>query len=169
MYVIDIEPLLAAVTASAPCGEDLEYDPEFAELEALAVKGNSAAIAILHQAGDALGLAIANIIQMNDPEMIVIAHQPDAFDGLLHAGQVKGGGRGVVRRVQEGAGAVGIDHAPLRQDARRQRMAANDLIQGRGNGQRSGFEPGGHDCDRGVSRLGQVARCHLRTATAPPV
>lgn len=36
MYVIDIEPLLAAVTASAPCGEDLEYDPEFAELEALA-------------------------------------------------------------------------------------------------------------------------------------
>ena len=54
-----------------------------AELEALAVKGNSAAIAILHQAGDALGLAIANIIQMNDPEMIIIAHQPDAFDGLL--------------------------------------------------------------------------------------
>jgi len=56
---------------------------DVAELEALAMKGNSAAIAILHQAGHALGLSIANIIQMNDPEMIVIAHQPNAFDGLL--------------------------------------------------------------------------------------
>lgn len=54
-----------------------------AELETLAVKGNRAAIAILHQAGHALGLSIANIIQMNDPELIVIAHQPDSFDGLL--------------------------------------------------------------------------------------
>ncbi|MEG3131799.1 ROK family transcriptional regulator [Pantoea cypripedii] len=54
-----------------------------AELENLAVKGSSAAIAILHRAGNALGLAIANIIQMNDPELIVIAHHPGAFDGLL--------------------------------------------------------------------------------------
>ena len=54
-----------------------------AELETLAVKGNNAAISILHQAGHALGLSIANIIQMNDPELIVIAHQPNAFNGLL--------------------------------------------------------------------------------------
>lgn len=53
------------------------------ELETQAVKGSSAAIAILHQAGNALGLAIANIVQMNDPELIVIAHHPGAFDGLL--------------------------------------------------------------------------------------
>ncbi|QDY44050.1 ROK family transcriptional regulator [Candidatus Pantoea soli] len=53
------------------------------ELEQLAMKGNSAAIAILHQAGQALGLAIASLIQMTDPELIVIAHQPDAFEGLL--------------------------------------------------------------------------------------
>ncbi|MDO6408708.1 ROK family transcriptional regulator [Pantoea phytobeneficialis] len=53
------------------------------ELEIQAAKGSRAAIAILHQAGNALGLAIANIVQMNDPELIVIAHHPGAFDGLL--------------------------------------------------------------------------------------
>lgn len=53
------------------------------ELETQAMKGSSAAIALLHQAGNALGLAIANIVQMNDPELIVIAHHPGAFDGLL--------------------------------------------------------------------------------------
>lgn len=75
---------LASLTAMRESMRDKQLPcTSVAELEALAVKGNSAAIAILHQAGDALGLAIANIIQMNDPEMIIIAHQPDAFDGLL--------------------------------------------------------------------------------------
>ncbi len=36
MSVIDVEELLGAVTAAAPCGEDLEYDPAFAEMETLA-------------------------------------------------------------------------------------------------------------------------------------
>lgn len=36
MSVIDIEALLGEIAADAPCGEDLEYDPEFAELETLA-------------------------------------------------------------------------------------------------------------------------------------
>lgn len=36
MSVIDIEELLSEVAADAPCGEDLEYDPAFAELEKLA-------------------------------------------------------------------------------------------------------------------------------------
>ncbi len=35
MSVIDIEALLGEIAADAPCGEDLEYDPEFAELETL--------------------------------------------------------------------------------------------------------------------------------------
>ncbi len=55
-----------------------------ADLDVLATKGNSAAIAILHRAGGALGLAIANIIQILNPELIIIAHMPGAFDGLLH-------------------------------------------------------------------------------------
>jgi predicted NBD/HSP70 family sugar kinase len=75
---------LASLTAIRESMRDKALESEsIAELEALAVKGNSAAIAILHQAGHALGLSIANIIQMNDPELIVIAHQPEAFDGLL--------------------------------------------------------------------------------------
>lgn len=53
------------------------------ELETLAASGDSAAIRILHRAGDALGLAIANIIQINDPERILIAHPEHYFDGLF--------------------------------------------------------------------------------------
>lgn len=75
---------LASLTAIRESLRDKALETQsIAELEALAVKGNSAAIAILHQAGHALGLSIANIIQMNDPELIVIAHQPASFDGLL--------------------------------------------------------------------------------------
>ncbi|HCK80351.1 MAG TPA: type VI secretion system protein TssA [Candidatus Competibacteraceae bacterium] len=36
MSVIEIETLLGEIEATAPCGEDLEYDPELAELEAAA-------------------------------------------------------------------------------------------------------------------------------------
>jgi len=36
MSVIDTEELLSEITADAPCGEDLEYDPAFAEMEKLA-------------------------------------------------------------------------------------------------------------------------------------
>ena len=75
---------LASLTAIRESVRDKALDTQsIAELETLAAKGNSAAIAILHQAGHALGLSIANIIQMNDPELIVIAHQPHSFDGLL--------------------------------------------------------------------------------------
>jgi len=55
-----------------------------AEIEALARKGHSAAIQILHQAGDALGLALSYQIQSNDPEAILLAHQPESFQGLLN-------------------------------------------------------------------------------------
>lgn len=36
MSVIDIESLLSEITDESPCGEDLEYDPQFAEMEKLA-------------------------------------------------------------------------------------------------------------------------------------
>ncbi len=53
------------------------------ELESLAASGDSAAIRILHRAGNMLGLAIANIIQTNDPERILIAHPDGYFNGLF--------------------------------------------------------------------------------------
>lgn len=36
MSVIEVEKLLGEIAAAAPCGEDLEYDPKFAEMERLA-------------------------------------------------------------------------------------------------------------------------------------
>jgi len=54
-----------------------------AELEQLATSGSAAAIRILHRAGSALGLAIAHLIQIIDPSLILIAHQQGAFGGLL--------------------------------------------------------------------------------------
>ncbi len=36
MSVIDVESLLSEITDESPCGEDLEYDPQFAEMEKLA-------------------------------------------------------------------------------------------------------------------------------------
>jgi predicted NBD/HSP70 family sugar kinase len=53
------------------------------ELESLALTGNASAIRVLHRAGSALGLAIANLIQMNDPGLILITHVEASFDGLF--------------------------------------------------------------------------------------
>ena len=44
------------------------------ELERLAGAGRLEAVQILHRAGSCLGLAIAHLIQMIDPEQVVIAH-----------------------------------------------------------------------------------------------
>ncbi len=53
------------------------------DLETEAALGNAAAVRILHRAGNALGLAIAHLIQFNDPGMILIAHVEGRFDGLF--------------------------------------------------------------------------------------
>ena len=53
------------------------------ELETEASLGNASAIRILHRAGSALGLAIAHLIQFNDPGMILITHVEGRFDGLF--------------------------------------------------------------------------------------
>ena len=54
-----------------------------AQLEQAATAGSSAAIRILHRAGGALGRAIATVIQINDPQTILIAHQEKSFTGLF--------------------------------------------------------------------------------------
>lgn len=53
------------------------------DLETEASSGNAAAIRILHRAGSALGLAIAHLIQFNDPGLILITHVEGRFDGLF--------------------------------------------------------------------------------------
>lgn len=52
-------------------------------LEKLAMQGVSEAVRILHRAGSALGLAISHLIQINDPDLILIAHQDADFSGLF--------------------------------------------------------------------------------------
>ena len=68
--------------AEAARSEGLECD-SLDNLEDLAASGNTSAIRILHRAGSALGLALAHIIQLNDPEQILITHHEHAFDGLF--------------------------------------------------------------------------------------
>lgn len=53
------------------------------EIEAVAASGSSAAIRLLHEAGSALGLAISQIIQINDPQMVLVTHREERFDGLF--------------------------------------------------------------------------------------
>ncbi|MFE0757044.1 ROK family protein [Inquilinus sp. NPDC058860] len=54
-----------------------------AEVEALAAQGHADAIAILHRAGAALGLAIAHVIQVNDPEFVLIVDVEGAMGPLF--------------------------------------------------------------------------------------
>ncbi len=54
-----------------------------AEVETLAAQGHAEAIGILHRAGGALGLAIAHVIQVNDPEFVLIVDVEGAMGPLF--------------------------------------------------------------------------------------
>ncbi|ADO42569.1 ROK family transcriptional regulator [Ketogulonicigenium vulgare] len=54
-----------------------------ADVERIAASGSQVAIRTLHRAGSALGLAIAQIIQLNDPQLVLVTHQEQAFSGLF--------------------------------------------------------------------------------------
>ncbi|ARO14596.1 nagC [Ketogulonicigenium robustum] len=68
--------LHAAVADGLPCAVMEDVEP-------LAESGDAAAIAILHRAGGALGLAIAQAIQMLNPALVVIAMEFGSEDGLM--------------------------------------------------------------------------------------
>ncbi len=53
------------------------------DIEALAAKGNPHAIAILRKAGEALGLVVANVIQVNNPELVLFADIVGFQSGLF--------------------------------------------------------------------------------------
>lgn len=52
-------------------------------LEQVAASGDTQAISIIHRAGNALGIAISHIIQINDPQMVLLYHQEKSFSGLF--------------------------------------------------------------------------------------
>jgi predicted NBD/HSP70 family sugar kinase len=68
----------AAQDAGLPC-------QSVHDLEALASLGNAKAMAILRKAGKALGLAIANLIQINNPECILFADVEGFGKGIFQA------------------------------------------------------------------------------------
>jgi predicted NBD/HSP70 family sugar kinase len=53
------------------------------DIETLAAKGNPDAIAILRKAGEALGLVVANVIQVNNPELVLFADIAGFSKGLF--------------------------------------------------------------------------------------
>jgi len=53
------------------------------DVEALAANGNPHAVSILRCAGQALGIAVANIIQINNPEMVLFACTEGFHNGLF--------------------------------------------------------------------------------------
>ena len=54
-----------------------------AQLEAIAAKGETQAIALLRQAGSMLGVVVANTIQINNPELVLIADVVGFGNGLF--------------------------------------------------------------------------------------
>lgn len=71
----------AIVNAAAEQGIEVA---DLSQLEVLAERGNEAAIAIIHKAGSTLGLAISHVVQMNNPELVLVVLLDGALEGLMH-------------------------------------------------------------------------------------
>lgn len=74
---------LASVRSIAATARAVGVDDSLAALDAAANRGERAAIDILHGAGAALGLAIAQIVQSLDPERIVVGMSDGPVSGLF--------------------------------------------------------------------------------------
>lgn len=73
---------LASIRSIAAHARDAGLPEDLAALEAEAGRGNRGAIDILHKAGSALGLAVAQIVQSLDPQRILVALIDGPLDGL---------------------------------------------------------------------------------------
>jgi predicted NBD/HSP70 family sugar kinase len=73
---------LASVKAIVNFAREADLPTELCALDEAAAQGDQAAIAILHRAGTALGLALSQIVQSLDPERIVVALGEGPIDGL---------------------------------------------------------------------------------------
>jgi predicted NBD/HSP70 family sugar kinase len=72
---------LASAKSIANVARDAGLPGDLAALDEAADQGNQDAIAILHRAGSALGLAVSQLIQTMDPARIVIALSDGPLDG----------------------------------------------------------------------------------------
>jgi predicted NBD/HSP70 family sugar kinase len=74
---------LASVRSITAAARAAGLDDSLAALDTAANRGTRAAIDILHSAGAALGLAIAQIVQSLDPERIVVGMTEGPIEGLF--------------------------------------------------------------------------------------
>jgi predicted NBD/HSP70 family sugar kinase len=109
---------LASVKAVANSAREAGLAPGLAALDEAAARGDQYAIAILHRAGAALGLAISHLVQLMDPERIVVALGEGPIDGLyarvlrqaVEANVMPDGAKQIdltTMRLDQGAWAVG--------------------------------------------------------------
>lgn len=117
---------LASVKAVANFAQEAKLAPGLAALDQAAAQGDQAAIAILHRAGAALGLAISQLIQIMDPERIVVALGEGPIDGLYAR---------VLRQTVDANvmpdGAKQIDFAMMRLDQEAWAIGAASVAAGR--------------------------------------
>jgi predicted NBD/HSP70 family sugar kinase len=71
----------AIVNAATEAGMECA---NISEVEARAERGNEKAISIIHKAGSTLGLAISHVVQMNNPELVLVVLLDGELDGLMH-------------------------------------------------------------------------------------
>jgi len=118
---------LASARSIANAAREAGLPGDLTALEAAADDGNQDAIAILHRAGSALGLAISQLVQTLDPECIVIALPEGPLDGLYAR---------VIRQTLEANvmanEARQIDLAMMRLDQQAWAIGAASIAAGRG-------------------------------------
>ncbi|TDL78248.1 ROK family transcriptional regulator [Palleronia sediminis] len=75
---------VASLRAMAAAARGLGLDGTTpADLERAAAQGDERAVAILHGAGEALGLALAHLIQIVNPERVVLRMEAETTEGLF--------------------------------------------------------------------------------------
>ncbi len=76
--IASVRAIVSAATQAGLTAETLD------DVEALAERGEERAIEIIHKAGSALGLSISHVVQMNNPELVLVVLLDGALDGLMH-------------------------------------------------------------------------------------
>ena len=74
---------VASLTAIAHLATRAGLPGDLDQLEQLAAQGNLGAVELLHRAGSALGLMIAQMVQIMDPQHVLVARQGGELTGLF--------------------------------------------------------------------------------------
>ncbi|GBQ88388.1 ROK family protein [Acetobacter nitrogenifigens DSM 23921 = NBRC 105050] len=121
-----VASLLAITNAARRAGLPEEIGP----LAALAAKGQPDALALLHRAGSALGLATAQLIQMLDPSHVVVMLDPALHDSVFAHALRKEADSHILHREGPGTMVTFRDFAPENFASGAASLAARYFISG---------------------------------------